>query len=47
VKRAEAEGFIRPVFVDNIIIADTPEELLHEILSRTVLPVKGKFFTKG
>ena len=46
-QKAVADGFIRPVFVDNIIISDTPEQLIHEILSRNVCPVDGKFFTKG
>lgn len=46
-QRAVQEGFIKPVFVENIIIAQDPEELIEKIFTTTLKPISGKYFTKA
>lgn len=47
VQRAVDEGFIKPHHMNNVIIAQTPGELLNQILTRTPKEVPGKFRTRA
>lgn len=46
-QRAQQDGFIKPVFFQNVYIADTPEELMEQVLTRKIIPIEGKYFTKA
>lgn len=46
-KRAQQEGFIKPVFLENVSIVNTPEELVEQLLTRKIVPIEGKYLTKA
>lgn len=46
-QRAVRDGFIKPVFVENIIISSNPEDLVQQIIHNTPKPIPGKFITKA
>jgi hypothetical protein len=46
-QRAVTDGLIRPEFMKNIIFADTPEQLVEEIMCRTPVEIPGKFLTRA
>lgn len=47
VQKSVKQGFINPSHVENLIMADTPEELIHQLMTRVPEAVPGKFRIKA
>lgn len=46
-QRAVKEGFVREIYLKNIIFANTPEELVDQIVNKNPEPIPGKFITRA